>query len=49
MVLSQSPYEGLNIVNIISFSKGFIICGENGKILVYEKSEEIKNPYFLLA
>jgi hypothetical protein len=49
MVLSQSPFEAFNIVNILSFSKGFIICGEHGKLLVYEKSEEIKNPYFLIA
>jgi hypothetical protein len=49
MVLSSSPGENFDIANIISFSKGFMISGDNGKILVYEKSEEIKNPYFLIA
>ncbi len=49
MILSESPGQGFKITNIVSFSKGFIISGEQGKLIVYEKSEEVKNPYFQLA
>ena len=46
MVLSESPGQGFKIYNILSFSLGFLLAGENGRILVYQKSEEVKNPFF---
>jgi hypothetical protein len=45
MILPDSPGKNLNIVNILSFSKGFVLSGENGQIIVYEKNEEVKNPF----
>lgn len=49
MLLADSPGEGFHIECIITYSKGFIISGENGQIMVYEKSEEPKNPYHRIA
>jgi hypothetical protein len=49
MLLSESPGEGFYIECIITYSKGFIIAGENGQIMIYEKSEEPKNPYHRIA
>ena len=49
MLLADSPGEGFHIECIITYSKGFIIAGENGQIMVYEKSEEPKNPYHKIA
>ena len=45
MLLAESPGEGFYIECVITYSKGFIIAGENGQIIIYEKSEEPKNPY----
>ncbi len=49
MLLAESPGEGFFIETIIIYSKGFIIGGENGQIMIYEKSEEPKNPYHRIA
>jgi hypothetical protein len=49
MLLAESPGEGFFIECIITYSKGFIIGGENGQIMIYEKSEEPKNPYHKIA
>jgi WD40 repeat protein len=49
MLLAESPGEGFFIETIIVYSKGFIIGGENGQIMIYEKSEEPKNPYHRIA
>ena len=49
MLLAESPGEGTYIESVITYSKGFIIAGESGKIMVYEKSEEPKNPYRRIA
>jgi hypothetical protein len=49
MILNESPGSSFNICNILSFSLGFLLAGENGRILVYQKSEEVKNPFFQLA
>ena len=43
--LPEAPGSGFKIEKILIFSKGFIICGDFGQIQVYEKSEEVKNPY----
>jgi len=49
MILNESPGSSFNIINIQSFSLGFLLAGENGRILVYQKSEEVKNPFFHVA
>lgn len=49
MLLSESPGDGFFIECIITYSKGFIIGGDNGQIMIYEKSEEPKNPYHRIA
>lgn len=49
MLLAESPGEGFYIECIVTYSKGFIIAGENGQIMIYEKSEEPKNPYHRIA
>lgn len=49
MVLNESPVDGFYIECIVTYSKGFIIAGENGQIMIYEKSEEPKNPYHRIA
>jgi len=45
MVLSESPGDGFYIECIHTYSKGFIVAGDNGTIFIYEKSEDPKNPY----
>ena len=47
--LHEAPSNGYRIENIITYSKGIVISGENGTMLIYEKSEDIKNPYLLVA
>ena len=37
--------EGFKIQAIVSFSRGFIIGGENGMICAYERVEDPKYPY----
>jgi WD40 repeat protein len=49
MLLGESPGENFHIECIITYTKGFIIGGENGQIMIYEKSEEPKNPYHRIA
>ena len=46
LVLSESPGQSFKILNILAFSRGFLLSGENGKMLVFEKSEDAKNPYY---
>jgi hypothetical protein len=47
--LSEAPGDDFFIECIITYSKGFIIAGDNGRIMIYEKSEDPKNPYSKLA
>ncbi len=49
MLLSESPGDGFYIECIQTYSKGFIIAGDNGTIMIYEKSEDPKNPYNRIA
>lgn len=49
MLLAESPGEGFYIESIVPYNKGFIIAGENGQVMIYEKSEEPKNPYHRIA
>lgn len=46
MLLQSSPQDGFYIEQIITCSKGFIVCGDNGQMMVYEKTED---PYSKLA
>jgi len=47
--ISDSPVgEGFKIESIVSFSRGFIIGG-NGLIYVYERTEDPRTPYKLIA
>lgn len=48
-LLSESPGDGFYIECIQTYSKGFIIAGDNGQIMIYEKSEDPKNPYNRIA
>ena len=43
--ISHSPMNGFKIQCIIPYSKGFLIGGESGEILIYEKSEDVRHPY----
>jgi len=49
MLLSESPSDGFYIECIQTFQKGFIIAGDCGTIMIYEKSEDPKNPYNRMA
>mmetsp|Transcript_34022 Transcript_34022/g.25114 ORF Transcript_34022/g.25114 Transcript_34022/m.25114 type:complete len:172 (+) Transcript_34022:187-702(+) len=49
MWLPESPGEGFHIECVSTYSKGFIVAGENGQIYIYDKSEEPKNPYHKAA
>jgi hypothetical protein len=49
MLLTESPVDGFYIECIQTFQKGFIIAGDNGTIIIYEKAEEVKNPYNRIA
>jgi len=49
MLLSESPGDGFHIESIQPYQKGFIIAGDNGQIMIYEKSEDPKNPYNRIA
>lgn len=43
--LNESPGNGFYIECIHAYAKGFVIGGDNGMIMVFEKTEEVKNPY----
>jgi len=49
MLLPESPLEGFYIECIITYPKGFFIGGDNGQIIIYDRSEEPKNPYRKIA
>jgi hypothetical protein len=49
MSLNEAPGEDFYIECIITYQKGFIIAGDNGQIMIYEKSEDPKNPYNKIA
>jgi hypothetical protein len=45
MLLPDSPGDGFYIECVHTYSKGFIVAGDNGRIIIYEKSEDPKTPY----
>jgi len=42
MLLPESPGEGFDIKCMKTFSKGFIVAGDQGQIMVFEKYNEPK-------
>jgi len=49
MSLNEAPGDDFYIECIVTYQKGFIIAGDNGQIMIYEKSEDPKNPYNKIA
>ena len=49
MLLSCSPGDGFYIESITNYSKGFMIAGDTGQIMVFEKSDEPKKPFTHVA
>ena len=45
MTIADSPGDGFYIECISTYSKGFIVAGDNGKIIIYEKAEDPKIQY----
>ena len=47
--LSDYPGDGFYIEKIITYSKGFIIVGDKGQLMVYITTGEPNNPYQQIA
>jgi hypothetical protein len=45
MDLKEAPGEGFYIQTIKAYSKGFVIAGEKGQIMIFEKVDEPKTQY----
>jgi hypothetical protein len=45
MTIADSPGDGFYIECISTYSKGFIIAGDNGRIIIFEKAEDPKIQY----
>ena len=46
LLLHQDPsMDGFYIETIKTYSKGFIVGGDKGQILIYERTDEIKTPF----
>lgn len=45
MDLKESPGEGFFIQTIKTYAKGFIIAGDKGQIMIYEKIDDPKIQY----
>ena len=45
MALSCSPGHTFRVQGIMTYSKGFILSGDHARFLVYERTEEVKNPF----
>jgi WD40 repeat protein len=43
--IQSSPMNGFRIQCIIPYNKGFIIGGESGEIIAYEKIDDLRHPY----
>ena len=48
-VLADSPGEGFYIETIRTYSKGFIIAGDKGQMMVFMTTGELNNPYTRIA
>lgn len=44
-VVPDSPLQGFRIECIAGFVKGFIVAGDNGQIFIYEKTEDLDDPF----
>ena len=47
--LNDYPGDGFYIEKIITYSKGFIIVGDKGQMMVYSITTEANNPYQMMA
>lgn len=47
--MSDYPGDGFYIEKIITYSKGFIIVGDKGQLMVYITTGEPNNPYQQIA
>lgn len=45
--IESSPLNNFKIECIASYSRGFVCCGENGTMYVFEKTEDMDKPYQL--
>lgn len=43
--LSDSPMNNFRAETICSYSRGFCLCGENGRIYIYERNDDNRVPY----
>jgi hypothetical protein len=43
--IPTSPMGGVRIQCVVPYSKGFLIGGDSGEIIIYERSEDPKHPY----
>lgn len=43
-VLRDSP-TGVHIVSCTTYSRGFIVGGSQGEIIIYDKTEDLDNPF----
>lgn len=48
-VLADSPGDGFYIEKIITYTKGFIIAGDKGQMMVFVTTGEPNNPYTRIA
>jgi hypothetical protein len=43
--VATSPMNGFKVDCIAPFQRGFVISGDNGKFIVYERTEDVMTPY----
>jgi WD40 repeat protein len=43
-----TPYQGCKIQTIAAYTKGFLVAGTMGFLGVYEKTEDLKDPFLLI-
>ena len=47
--MTDCPGDGFYIEKILTYSKGFIIVGDKGQLVVYITTAETSNPYQQIA
>jgi hypothetical protein len=43
--VQESPIGQFRIECIVPFSRGFLIAGDNGLVIPFERTEDPRNPY----
>mmetsp|Transcript_23104 Transcript_23104/g.26488 ORF Transcript_23104/g.26488 Transcript_23104/m.26488 type:complete len:116 (-) Transcript_23104:188-535(-) len=43
--IPSSPVNECNIISISSFTRGFIVGGEDGRFFIFEKTEDLDCPF----